>query len=427
MPADHACFPMDASPDACYPRSERTRHSRLSKTQQRSVLGTRVSQRYKAAPSWSLFPSELRDDNPSRELSSESSNLASHIRHLGIMGKLNLPTVSVVCDEKVTHLPTIHHITPKTPRDARARSPAYHEPPAKASAPTSYMKPRAFAFFKKRANTMHSHPITGDKQAPPYVTLARANTHPPPSLRQPRGQPSIHPDFAFRASRDKSQSTKMHNKPQSTQDRCPSVLDRQLYRIGDAPTSPLYERNTKENSPIDTAFRRIQEAGLSARAKALQTAGSLLHRIGKQQVDKKAVCNVAFINLIDVFERVGLNPSLKNSSIDFISKQFPLDNVEEIAREFQLFSILVREEVMEGNEFIRAAKFLRDEGHHDGCKLLLRLIFDDRRLKLTDVESTGLTDVASDMDLERGKQNAISVIAIVTVHGGQKTGRWWIG
>ncbi|KAL5479011.1 hypothetical protein ACEPAI_2299 [Sanghuangporus weigelae] len=400
MPADHACFPMDASPDACYPRSERTRHSKLSKTQQRSVL--------------------CRPETG-------SPLVHSSLLFRGIMGKLNLPTVSVICNEKVAHLSAINHTPPKTHRDAKARSPVYHEPPAKANTNRSRVKPSAFTFLKKRANTMHGHPVTGDKQTRPYVTLARANTHPPPSPRQTSKRPSVHPNFAFPASHEASQTAKMHNKPQSTQDRSPSVLDRLNSRKGDAPASPPHERNTKENSPIDTAVRRIQEAGFSARATALQTAGSLLHRIGKQQVDKKAVCNVVFINLIDVFERVGFHPSLNMSCIDFISKQFPLDNVEEIAREFQLFSILVHEEVMEGSEFIRAAKFLRDEGCHDGCKLLLRLVFDDRRLKLTDVESAGLADVASDMNLERRTQRAISVIAIVTVHGGQKASRWWIG
>ncbi|KAL5525325.1 hypothetical protein ACEPAF_9195 [Sanghuangporus sanghuang] len=371
MPADHACFPTDASLYACYPRSERTRHSRLSKTQQRSVL---------------IKNTELSSEPPILALA--HSSLLFRV----IMGKLNLPTVSVVCDEKVAHLNTTNYIPPKTPRNARARSPTYHEPPERASAPMSHAKPRVFAFLKKRANTMHSHPVAGDKQARLHPILARTNTHPPPSPRQTRDQPSTHSNFALRASRDASQTTEMHNKPQSTQDRSPSVLVRLYSSKGDAPASPPYERNTKDDSPIDTAVRQIQEAGFSARAKALQTAGSLLDHIGKQQVDKKAVCNVVFINLIDMFER------------------FPLDNVEEIAREFQLFSILVHEEVVEGSEFIRAAKFLRDEGCHDGCKLLLRLIFDDRRIKLTDVESAGLADVASDMNLEHGMQQAISVV-----------------
>ncbi|KAL5498417.1 hypothetical protein ACEPAH_2559 [Sanghuangporus vaninii] len=292
------------------------------------------------------LPSEFHDDNPSRELSNDPPILAlahSSLLPRGIMGKLNLPTVSVVCDEKAAHLTTNNHMPSKNHRDARAMTPTYYEPPAKTIAPMTHFNPRGFAFLKKR---------------------------------QARG---------------------------------------------DAPASPPHERNTKDDSPIDTAVRRIQEAGFSTRAMALQIAGSLL-------------------------DRIGFHPSLNVSNIDSAFKQFPLDNVEEIVREFQLFSILVHEEVMEGSEFIRAAKYLRNEGCYDGCKLLLRLIFDDRRIKLTDVESAELAGVASDMNLEHGMHKAISVIkpqdghicmmilvicsffgAIIPVHGGQKASRWWIG
>ena len=91
------------------------------------------------------------------------------------------------------------------------------------------------------------------------------------------------------------------------------------------------------------------------------------------------------------------------SSNEHLFFQDPLDNVAEVAFAFQLLCVLFQEDILQGSDFVKAAAMLAEEGHHDSCKLLVQLILVDDKLKIAPSEVETLTDIASNLELDRSK------------------------
>lgn len=129
---------------------------------------------------------------------------------------------------------------------------------------------------------------------------------PPPSLPSSRLKQSksvASPPLATHTS-NTSACDRDKKKPPPLQDRTRSLLDTLYSHTGEAQASPPHKQSSADDSPIDTAVRRIQETGYSARASALQTAGALLARIHQKRIAKDVVCDFVFLTCVDTFKRV---------------------------------------------------------------------------------------------------------------------------
>ncbi|OCB91475.1 hypothetical protein A7U60_g1289 [Sanghuangporus baumii] len=179
------------------------------------------------------------------------------------------------------------------------------------------------------------------------------------------------------------------NLQREIQDRYPSILECLNNQSGDAQASPFHKQDATDVSPIVVAARHVREYGRSARAEALQTVGMLLKRIDQRKVSKEEVRNVFFMLCIDMFARD------------------PFDNIAEVSLAFQLFRVLVQEEILQESDFIRAAITLCEEGRYDGCELFIQLAVDDKKTDLAESEVEVLTDIVSNLKLDqnKGKKN----------------------
>ncbi|OCB91474.1 hypothetical protein A7U60_g1288 [Sanghuangporus baumii] len=187
------------------------------------------------------------------------------------------------------------------------------------------------------------------------------------------------------------------------QGRCPSIPGCLDNHKGDAQASPSYKQDATDVSPIAVAARHVREYGRSARDEALQTVGMLLKRIDQQKLDKEEVRNVFFTMCIDMFARVSTITLLSVSSDRQLCIQDPFGNIAEVSLAFQLFRVLVQEEILQESDFIRAAITLREEDHYDVCKLFVRLALDDRNTNLTEGEIKALTDIMSSLKLDQNE------------------------
>ncbi|KAL5525333.1 hypothetical protein ACEPAF_9203 [Sanghuangporus sanghuang] len=187
------------------------------------------------------------------------------------------------------------------------------------------------------------------------------------------------------------------------QGRCPSIPGCLDNHKGDAQASPSYKQDATDVSPIAVAARHVREYGRSARDEALQTVGMLLKRIDQQKLDKEEVRNVFFTMCIDMFARVSTITLLSVSSDRQLCIQDPFDNIAEVSLAFQLFRVLVQEEILQESDFIRAAITLREEDHYDVCKLFVRLALDDRNTNLTEGEIKAPTDIMSSLKLDQNE------------------------
>ncbi|KAL5498425.1 hypothetical protein ACEPAH_2567 [Sanghuangporus vaninii] len=227
-----------------------------------------------------------------------------------------------------------------------------------------------------------------------------------PSSTPPTSRTTAPPGPPRRSPRPSSILLRGRNLQRAIQDRYPSILECLNNHLGDAQASPFHKQDATDVSPIVVAARHVREYGRSARAEALQTVGMLLKRIDQQKVSKVEIRNVFFILCIDMFARVSIN--LSNPSSDRqLCTQDPLDNIAEVSLAFQLFRVLVQEEILQGSDFIRAAITLCEEGHYDGCKLFTQLAVDDKKTDLAESEVEILADIVSNLKLDqnKGKKN----------------------
>ncbi|KAL5498424.1 hypothetical protein ACEPAH_2566 [Sanghuangporus vaninii] len=223
------------------------------------------------------------------------------------------------------------------------------------------------------------------------------------SSTPPRARTPAPPSPTRRSPRPSGILLRGRNLQRAIQDRYPSILECLYSHIGDAQASPSNQQDTTDVSPIAVAARHVREYGHSAKAEALQTVGMLLKRIDQQKLDKEEVRNVFFMMCIDMFARVGIITLLSLSSDRQLCIQDPLDSIAEISLAFHLFRVLVQEQILQGNDFIRAAITLRVEGHYDACKLFIQLALDDKKTNLTEEEIKALTDIMSNPKLDQNE------------------------
>ncbi|KAL5520290.1 hypothetical protein ACEPAG_9503 [Sanghuangporus baumii] len=224
-----------------------------------------------------------------------------------------------------------------------------------------------------------------------------------PSSTPPRRHTPTFPSPTRGLPRHGSIFLRGRNLQRAIQDRYPSILECLYSHKGDAQASPFHKQDTKDVNPSAAAARHVREYGRSARAKALQTVGVLLKRIDQQKLDKEEVRNVFFTMCIDNFARVSII-NLANPSFDRqICTQDPLDNIAEISLAFQLFCVLVQEEILQRSDFNHAAVTLCEEGHYDACKLFIQLAVDDKKTGLAESEVQVLTEILLNLKLDQNK------------------------
>ncbi|OCB91476.1 hypothetical protein A7U60_g1290 [Sanghuangporus baumii] len=282
-------------------------------------------------------------------------------------------------------------------RDSRASTPIRGCQCAKEVAPAGYSDPtettrsrRATVSFVLPEN--HRRDAVSPGRSRPSSTPPRSRTHSTPSPTRCSSRPS-------------SILLRGRNLQRAIQDRYPSILECLYSNTGDAQASPFHKQDTTDVSPISITARHVQEYERSARADALQTVGMLLKRIDQQKVNKVEVRNIFFLTCIDMFARVSIITLVNPTSDSQPCTQDPLDNIVEVSLAFQLFRVLVQEEILQGSDFIRAAETLCEEGHYDGCKLFVKLALDDSKTKLAEDEITILTNIISNLQ-DKGKQKA---------------------
>ncbi|KAL5525335.1 hypothetical protein ACEPAF_9205 [Sanghuangporus sanghuang] len=280
--------------------------------------------------------------------------------------------------------------------DSRASSPIRGCQSAKEVAPAGYSDP-AETTRSRRATVSfvlpENHRAVSPGRSRPSSTPPRSRTHSTPSPTRCSPRPS-------------SILLRGRNLQRAIQDRYPSILERLISYTGDAQASPFHKQDTTDVSPISMAARQVREYGRSARADALQTVGMLLKRIDQQKVDKVEVRNVFFLTCIDMFARVSIITLVNPTSDSQPCTQDPLDNIAEVSLAFQLFRVLVQEEILQGSDFIRAAITLCEEGHYDGCKLFVKLALDDSKTKLAEDEITILINIISNPQDKGEKKEA---------------------
>ncbi|KAL5525334.1 hypothetical protein ACEPAF_9204 [Sanghuangporus sanghuang] len=283
--------------------------------------------------------------------------------------------------------------------DSRASSPIRGCQSAKEVARAVYSDPaettrsrRATVSFVLPEN--HRRDAVSPGRSRPSSIPARSRTHNTPSPTRCSSRPS-------------SILLRGRNLQRAIQDRFPSILECLNNHLGDAQASPFHKQDATDVSPIVVAARHVREYGRSARADALQTVGMLLKRIDQRKVSKEEVRNVFFMLCIDMFARVSIINRTSPPSDRQLCIQDPFDNIAEVSLAFQLFRILVQEEILQGSDFIRAAITLCEEGRYNGCKLFIQLAVDDKKTDLAESEVEVLTDIVSNLKLDqnKGKKN----------------------
>ncbi|KAL5498426.1 hypothetical protein ACEPAH_2568 [Sanghuangporus vaninii] len=204
--------------------------------------------------------------------------------------------------------------------------------------------------------------------------------------RPPSTPPGVYTPKVQSPTRSTSPLLRGRDLQYAVQDGYLPILECLKAHLGNAQASQLDKGDATSDSPISAAVRQIQECRRPARASAL-IIGGLLQNIDQHELGSEEVRNVFFMMCINMFAR--------NS----------LDNIAELSREFQCFSILVQEKILQGSDFIRAAETLRDKGHYNGCKLFVKLALDDSKTKLLENEITILTNIISNLP-DKGKQKA---------------------
>ncbi|KAL5479023.1 hypothetical protein ACEPAI_2311 [Sanghuangporus weigelae] len=280
-------------------------------------------------------------------------------------------------------------------RDSRASSPMRSSHLPKEVAPAGHSDP---------GETMWSRPATVSFNLPKdhrKDAVSPRCSH--ASSAPPRSRTPASPSPTRGLPRRGSVFLRGRNLQRAIPDRYPSILECLNNYKGDAQASPFHKQDTTDVSPISMAARHVREYGRSARAEALQTVGMLLKRIDQKKIDKEEVRNVFFTMCIDNFARVSIINLTKPTSDRPLCIQDPFDNIAEVSLAFQLFRVLIQEEILQGSDFIRAAITLREEGHYDACKLFIQLTVDNEKTDLAESEVQVLTDIVSNLKLDQNK------------------------
>ncbi|KAL5520289.1 hypothetical protein ACEPAG_9502 [Sanghuangporus baumii] len=319
------------------------------------------------------------------------------------MGKFNPPSAYEPRPPDIHQ----HDNASQTPSPARQRSrDAWPSSPMRASRSPKEVAP---AGQSSPGGTMRSRRAIVSSDLPENC---QKETMVPGRIHPPSAPPTTH-SLSLRSHMRglfRSISTLLRGRvPQrAIQDRYPSIPESLDSYTGDTQVSPSNQQDTTDVSPISVTARHVREYGHSARAEALQTVGMLLKRIDQKKIDKEEARNVLFMTCIDMFARVSIIILVHPSSDRQLCTQDSFDNIAEISLAFQLFRVLVQEEILQGSDFIRAAITLCEEGHYDGCKLFIQLAVDDKKTDLTESEVEVLTNIASNLKLDRheGKEEA---------------------